>query len=255
MTPEMKKKLVELQARASLASIAIPSPFGDAVGLAADGLGYAVDPSQRTPLNFGLSAAGLLPFVPASSVLRRATDATQKARPELFDDEAAEVAKRALDRPTSSVGRAVAATISPEEQFALARAVNKGNPRAMQVPDKDDPEVDAVIKALDARRGKAAAPAATPTKFVPDYGGRFFKETPRGPGQLTFKSSVHLKDGSRLSGFNDRDQTVLYGYTKNGDLFTLRREFLDPTKIVGSRDSGKTAEMLRTVMGSAKNVK
>jgi hypothetical protein len=50
MTPEMKKKLVELQARASLASIAIPSPFGDAVGLAADGLGYAVDPSQRTPM-------------------------------------------------------------------------------------------------------------------------------------------------------------------------------------------------------------
>ena len=150
LSEAMRKKLVELQARASLASVAIPSPFGDVVGLGADALGYAVDPSQRTPLNFGLSAAGLLPFVPASSVLRRATDATQKARPELFDDEAAEVAKKALDRPTSSVGRAVAATISPEEQFALARAVNKGNPKAMKPPSKDDLEADEAIKLIDA---------------------------------------------------------------------------------------------------------
>ena len=43
-----------------------PVPLvGDAAGLLADGYRYATDPSSRTPLNYGLSALGALPFVPA----------------------------------------------------------------------------------------------------------------------------------------------------------------------------------------------
>jgi ADP-Ribosyltransferase in polyvalent proteins len=38
---------------------------GDALGLAADVNRYLREPQSRTPLNFGLSALGLLPFVPA----------------------------------------------------------------------------------------------------------------------------------------------------------------------------------------------
>mgnify|MGYP000988061706 CR=1 FL=1 len=43
-----------------------PVPLvGDAAGLLADGYRYATDPSSRTPLNYGLSALGALPFVPS----------------------------------------------------------------------------------------------------------------------------------------------------------------------------------------------
>jgi hypothetical protein len=39
--------------------------LGDALGLAADARMFAQEPETRTPLNFGLSAAGILPFVPS----------------------------------------------------------------------------------------------------------------------------------------------------------------------------------------------
>lgn len=42
-----------------------PVPFiGDALGLAADASRFYNEPESRTPLNFGLAALGLIPFVP-----------------------------------------------------------------------------------------------------------------------------------------------------------------------------------------------
>ena len=51
-----------------------PVPLvGDVAGLAADAYRYKTDPESRTPLNFGLSALGALPFVPSmAGVLRNA---------------------------------------------------------------------------------------------------------------------------------------------------------------------------------------
>ena len=48
---------------AMLGSTGVPG-LSDVAGLAADAMGYAGDPSSRTPVNYGLSALGLLPFVP-----------------------------------------------------------------------------------------------------------------------------------------------------------------------------------------------
>jgi hypothetical protein len=45
--------------------------IGDAAGLMGDASMYATDPSSRTPGNYALSAAGLLPFVPAAGVLKQ----------------------------------------------------------------------------------------------------------------------------------------------------------------------------------------
>jgi len=43
--------------------------IGDALGLAADFSRYMNDPSSRTPLNFGLTALGALPFVPPAAAI------------------------------------------------------------------------------------------------------------------------------------------------------------------------------------------
>ena len=44
--------------------------IGDALGLAADASRFYNEPQSRTPLNFGLAALGLLPFVPAMSAMK-----------------------------------------------------------------------------------------------------------------------------------------------------------------------------------------
>lgn len=51
---------------AALATSTTPV-VGDVLGLAADAEMYATDPESRTPVNFALTAAGLIPFVPAAS--------------------------------------------------------------------------------------------------------------------------------------------------------------------------------------------
>jgi hypothetical protein len=53
-----------------LLSAAVPSPFGDALGLLADAAGYAQDPKSLTPLNGLLSLAGLLPGVPSKRMAK-----------------------------------------------------------------------------------------------------------------------------------------------------------------------------------------
>ena len=61
-----------------------------------------------------------------------------------------------------------------------------------------------------------------------------------------FKNPIHLQDGSRLSGVADNDeQNPFTGYDKNGVRFTQRRESIKPEDIVSSRDSDKTASIIK----------
>lgn len=66
------------------------------------------------------------------------------------------------------------------------------------------------------------------------------------------KNPVTLKDGARLSGFTDPvQQTTFYGYDKNGERLTIRREFVNPEDIVSSKDSNRTAEKLKQALKDA----
>ena len=83
--------------------------------------------------------------------------------------------------------------------------------------------------------------------FVPEWK---LKEQSRAEQEQGFSrklnNPIKLKDGSRLSGFTSNSQEVFYGYDKNGEVFTIRKEYVKPDDIVGSRDSNKTAEMIRS---------
>ena len=69
----------------------------------------------------------------------------------------------------------------------------------------------------------------------------------RGDGpSYRLRHPVHLRDGSRLSGYNDGpSRQTFYGYDRNGVPFTLRRDRLNPEDITWSRDGNRSAEQLR----------
>jgi hypothetical protein len=79
-----------------------------------------------------------------------------------------------------------------------------------------------------------------------DTGKRWFKAKALVEGGQTFKNPVHLKDGRRLSGFNDPNQQYFYGYDRNGAPFAWARASLSPDDIDWSRDGSKTAEFLKS---------
>lgn len=55
---------------AALATAPVPV-VGDVLGLASDAYRMYENPDQRTPLNYGLAAAGALPFIPAGGILSK----------------------------------------------------------------------------------------------------------------------------------------------------------------------------------------
>ena len=57
--------------------------------------------------------------------------------------------------------------------------------------------------------------------------GAYSGVKPEGSAQQ-FKRTFKLKDGARISGTNTPDNSVLYGYDKNGEIFTVRPEYLTP---------------------------
>ena len=71
----------------------------------------------------------------------------------------------------------------------------------------------------------------------------------------TFKSPVYLKDGSRLSGVADNpEQNPFYGFDKNGQEFSQRREYVNPQDITKSRDSDRTANQIRKELESGQKL-
>lgn len=67
-TPRKQQSLVDLMNIAAIGLSPVPV-IGDALGLGADAYRYATDPTSRTPLNFGLTALGALPFIPPASAI------------------------------------------------------------------------------------------------------------------------------------------------------------------------------------------
>lgn len=65
---------MNLLERAALATAPIPI-LGDVTGLASDAYMYATKPEERTPFNVGMSILGMLPLVPAKSIVGVADDA------------------------------------------------------------------------------------------------------------------------------------------------------------------------------------
>lgn len=89
--------------------------------------------------------------------------------------------------------------------------------------------------------GKPVLPDTTQTLFFPQS-----EEAKKNGYAIRLKNPITMKDGSRLSGFTDPiNQTTFYGYDKNGERFTQRREYVNPANIVSSKDSNKTAEKIR----------
>lgn len=61
-----------------------------------------------------------------------------------------------------------------------------------------------------------------------------------------FMNPVTLADGTRLSGFTDPvQQTTFHGYDKNGERITIRANTVSPEDIVFSKDSNRTADLVR----------
>ena len=70
---------------AAMASTPVPV-IGDVLGLAADAKRLYDNPSERTPLNYGMSALGLLPFVPAGMTkLTNSADALRGPQSEALE--------------------------------------------------------------------------------------------------------------------------------------------------------------------------
>lgn len=63
------------------AGATMPIPIvGDVAGLAADASQFIQDPASRTPLNFGLSALGMLPAIPSMSGIKEIKDFSERWR-------------------------------------------------------------------------------------------------------------------------------------------------------------------------------
>lgn len=79
---------------AALATSTTPV-VGDVLGLAADAEMYATDPESRTPVNFALTAAGLIPLVPAASTIKNVA----RADTPMADETSIGKLKAGLDQP------------------------------------------------------------------------------------------------------------------------------------------------------------
>ena len=82
LNPEVTKQ--GLLDTAAIATTPVPI-LGDAIGLAADVKRLKDNPQERTPMNIGLSALGVLPFVPGLVGVTKASQAMDALRPPQSD--------------------------------------------------------------------------------------------------------------------------------------------------------------------------
>ena len=64
------------------------------------------------------------------------------------------------------------------------------------------------------------------------------------------RNPVTLANGTRLDGFTSQDQSVFSGYDRNGERITVSQESINPSDIVSSRDSNRTANALKSALSS-----
>ena len=73
------------------------------------------------------------------------------------------------------------------------------------------------------------------------------------PAQYSLKTPVKFEDGSRISGFTDANHNTAFGYTKNGDSFTVPTKNLSLLQIVpkeGNKTATKTEQAVRELADS-----
>jgi hypothetical protein len=96
---------------------------------------------------------------------------------------------------------------------------------------------------------KGAVENNRPVLFEITPGNYFYPQTESEKQQRfasRLKNPITLRDGTRLSGFTDAvAQTTFYGYEKNGERITMRRQFVNPDDIVFSKDANKTATKIK----------
>lgn len=142
--------------------------------------------------------------------------------------------------PYESIGEVVA----PGGQVKAAQAVAKGA-KAL-APKAAEMVINATEKTGMPVKGMGIVEQA-PRMVVSDFTETLFKAKSAQEGDsIRFKNPLTLKDGSRLSGFtNPKKQNVFFGYDKNGELFTVGREYINPEDIVSSKDTNKTANKVK----------
>jgi hypothetical protein len=64
------------------------------------------------------------------------------------------------------------------------------------------------------------------------------------------RNPVTLANGTRLDGFTSQDQSVFSGYDRNGERITVSQESINPSDIVSSRDSNRTANALKSALST-----
>jgi len=133
-------------------------------------------------------------------------------------------------------------------------------PEARQPTPQQQPQAQAFRPGMATQRnefGDTAAAFST-VNMTEDGGSRFLKQITKDQLErnvsVSLKNPIRLKDGGRLSGFTDPiTQTTMYGYNKNGELFTWRRGSIDPEELVSSRDNNKTRDALKEFLETQRN--
>lgn len=124
----------------------------------------------------------------------------------------------------------------------------------------NDKNIVRVATQRGARRDSGSIKYSTTGKVLPDFAEELFypqsAEDRRNNYANRLKNPIHLKDGSRLSGFTDPSkQTTFHGYDKNGERFTLRVDQLNADDIAWSKDSNRTADKLRKALSGEEKVR
>jgi len=97
LSPKPKGLLGDAHWMDKLAMGTMATPLlGDVTGLAADARTFIQEPESRTPANFGLSALGLLPFMPAMGTIK---GLDFKGQSKLFTDK---VFNKPVGRPSAA---------------------------------------------------------------------------------------------------------------------------------------------------------
>jgi len=71
------------------------------------------------------------------------------------------------------------------------------------------------------------------------------------PTQYTFKTPVKFENGTRISGFTDANQDIVFGYTKSGESFTMPTKNLAALQIIpkkNNKGAAKTEQAVREVV-------
>jgi len=101
--------------------------------------------------------------------------------------------------------------------------------------------------------GRYEPPMPPPPVFIPSkYIKNEFDVSTQTPSRLN--NPIHLKNGDKISGFNDINNKVVIGYTKNGEKFTMPVSAIKSEDIVFSKDSNKTAEYFKNKLQQSEEV-